>query len=249
MNRCPLPTLSCLPSPNQCQRKQPEYRGYAAPSIGVLLGVFLVGGTAFVCGIAAISTAREYAKESAASRENATSARSNRSSRSAIRSRDGEYMMLAGNDSSGLAEGPSAEEGIVEVTKGAARVGGRSRRVRRGRRGLPEADPPGPSPLARMVVRYTQIICGIGMVATLVMCSLVVMFAPHTPGVNMCNTEFDWVRVVRFAGLVLGCYGVDSVLWKDLSNSDKGCICTICDSAFAYCHFIVGGNILLQANK
>lgn len=151
-----------------------------------------------MCGIAAISTAREYAKESAASRENATSARSNRSSSSVMRSRDGEYMMLVGNNSSSLAESPPAEEGMVEVTKGAARVGGRSTRVRRGRRSLREAESPGPSRLARMVVRYTQIICGMGMAATLVMCSLVVMFAPHTPGVNMCNTEFDWVSVIRF---------------------------------------------------
>lgn len=230
---------------SQCQRELPEYRGYAAPSIGVLLGVFLVGSTAFVCGIAAISIAREYAKESASSRESAaypfglpppssSAAALSGSAPPAVgammtTSGDGdEYVTLAADENSALVSRPAndnntnhssssttgpdevdnnpfvEEEGHVDPEKkkaahsraaGRARPSGR-RRGRIGRSAAAAAEAhalPGPSPLARKVLLFTRLICGAGMAAALMMCAIVVGFAPHAPGVNVCNTEFDWV--------------------------------------------------------
>lgn len=199
--------LSCYK--RQCQRQLPEFRGYAAPSIAVLLGVLLVGSTAFVCGIAAISVAREYAKESAATRAGDAVARSVARRRSSARAAPagggGEYMMISGGHFSGaLADVSSTdEEREFHSRKGPPAVGkvsgraGRERRSGRGRARGASVDAPGPSPLARKVLLFTRLICGTGMAAALLMCAAVVAFAPHTPGVNVCNTEFDWVRRCR----------------------------------------------------
>ena len=198
----------------------PEFRGYAAPSIGVLLGVFLVGGTTLVCGLAAISIAREYAKESAATREGAAVAAAARmpTAPAAPRSRpepasgETEYMTLAGNEESVLMSDdpdPTAEEeGEAAAAKGkrriarAGRVGGAYRsdyggRAAGGGAGRGGGRRAGPSPLARKVLLFTRVVCGTGMLAAVVMCGVVVWFAPHAPGVNMCNTEFDWVSDAR----------------------------------------------------
>lgn len=211
MLRYPPPAQKLVPfvlsrSPAQCERTLPEFRGYAAPSFAVLLGVFLVGSTAFVCGIAAISVAREYVKESAASRESAAVAQSAALTRRAgtapaAPSGDGEYMMLVGNERRGLVnDDPSAEEeGEADLGKGkAATRTGRARRTRRGRTDAATVEAPGPSPLANKVYFFTRLICGTGMAAALLMCALVVAFSPHTPGVNVCNTEFDWVSTRPF---------------------------------------------------
>lgn len=230
-----------MPSPpvhEQCQRELPEFRGYAPPSIGVILGVFLVGSTALFCGIAGISIAREYSKESAAARRRdalreaaatttaVSAARWPAGLRAAEPSGDGNeggYMTLAGDDTDdepggGAAAAPlmggsinasSADEeedgGAIRKGKrdygrgGPRRVGGggggSARRRRRRRRAEAEAAAArlGPSPLARKVSFYTRMVCGTGLAATLIMCVAVVAFAPHAPGVNVCNTEFDWV--------------------------------------------------------
>ncbi|CAM9113695.1 unnamed protein product [Ectocarpus fasciculatus] len=225
---------------NQCQRELPEFKGYEAPSIAVLLGVFLVGSTTLFCGIAGISIAREYAKESAATRrQNALRVATFSSDRSvrltaAEPSGDGGYVMLAGDDDSderdddaddesgvlmrGGGIGPSAaEEGGAEAAAAAAtapavpkgkrdfgRTGARSvgrstsrtrRRRRRGRRAVVEED--GPSPLARKVYFLTRLVCGTSMAVALMVCGVVIGFAPHAPGVNVCNTEFDWGSIVH----------------------------------------------------
>jgi hypothetical protein len=48
---------------DQCQRDAPQFKGYALPSFGALLGVCLVGGTIAMCAIAAIVLARDFAKQ------------------------------------------------------------------------------------------------------------------------------------------------------------------------------------------
>ncbi|CAB1120072.1 unnamed protein product [Ectocarpus sp. CCAP 1310/34] len=234
---------------NQCQRELPEFKGYEAPSIAVLLGVFLVGSTTLFCGIAGISIAREYAKESAATRrQNAlrvTTFSPDRSVRltAAEPSGDGGYMTLAGDDDSeendddaddesdvhmrggGIGtrgpSGPSAaEEGGAEAAAatatatappvpkgkrdfgraGARRVGrstSRTRRRRRRREAAAAEALPGPSPLARKVYCVTRLVCGTSMAVALLICGVVIGFAPHAPGVNVCNTEFDWGSIVH----------------------------------------------------
>lgn len=67
-------------------------------------------------------------------------------------------------------------------------------RSRRGRAGVAAAAEPGPSRLARKILGFTRCVAGTGIMAILAGCTVVVMFAPHIPGVNVCNTEFDWVR-------------------------------------------------------
>lgn len=196
----------------------PEFRGYAAPSIGVLLGVFVAGCTALFCAIAGISIAREYAKESAAARRrDALRAATTGGLRAAEPSGDGNndgYLTLAGDtddeESDSLMGGSinaSTEEEGRAVPKGKrdygrgggprrmGRASGSSARRRRRRRAAAAAAAAqlGPSPLARKVSFYTRLLCGTGLAVTLVMCGVVVAFAPHAPGVNVCNTEFDWV--------------------------------------------------------
>lgn len=182
------------PTMVKCVREEPEYRGYAAPSIGVLLGVCLVGGTAIFCGMASISIAREYANQSASSRSSGAPSYDLLPRRD--HHGDAHYMTLSGDPrGAGVRGDPTEDAEVAMVTKKGA-VGrpvgaGRVRRGRRGvraRTGLPE-----PSPLARKILTVTRIVCGTGIAAVLVMCAAVVAFAPHTPGVNVCNTEFDWV--------------------------------------------------------
>lgn len=227
----------------QCQRREPEFRGYASPSIGVLLGVFLVGSTALCCGIAALSIAREYVKESTATRRRNYRRSLALSSGRAVRlmaaepsgvggdedsGGGGSYMTLAGdttdeddtvllagggggiNTSPGNPFAPEEEEGgaaapAAAVTRQAVRKGKRGygpRRVRSSSRWRREAEVAalGPSPLASKVSFFTRMICGTGMAATLLVCGVVVAFAPHTPGVNVCNTEFDWVSTCGWVG-------------------------------------------------
>ena len=209
----PLPLL-----PEQCQRELPEFRGYAAPSIGVILGVFLVGSTALFCGIAGISIAREYSKESAAARRRdalraATAGRGLRAAEPSGGGNEDGYLTLAGDtddeesdDLMGGSINTSTEEEGRAVPKGKrdygrggptrmGRASGSSARRRRRRRAAAAAAAAqlGPSPLARKVSFYTRLLCGTGLAATLIMCGVVVAFAPHAPGVNVCNTEFDWV--------------------------------------------------------
>lgn len=246
---------------DQCQREVPEFRGYAGPSIGVLLGVFLVGSTALCCGIAALSIAREYVKESTATRRHNYRRAAALSSSRAVRLRAAEpsgsggdedsggggggggirYLTLAGdstdeednvllvgsgggiNANPGNPFAPEEEEGgaaaagagtptatrQVTAAAEAARKGKRDygpRRVRRSsrRRRAADAAALGPSPLAKKVSFFTRMICGTGMAATLLVCGVVVALAPHTPGVNVCNTEFDWVRVTVPLGRRVG---------------------------------------------
>ncbi|CAN0336649.1 unnamed protein product [Laminaria digitata] len=134
-------------------------------------------------------------------------------------------MSLAGNEGGVLmSDDPDAadreEEGDASAMKGKRRVGRASRvgdayrsggggdggragargwAAGRGgrRRGGAEGGGPGPSPLARKVLLFTRVVCGTGMAAAVLMCGVVVWFAPHTPGVNMCNTEFDWKSIVE----------------------------------------------------
>lgn len=206
------------PLREQCQRELPEFRGYAAPSIGVILGVFLVGSTALFCGIAGISIAREYSKESAAARRRdalraATAGRGLRAAEPSGGGNEDGYLTLAGDtddeesdDLMGGSINTSTEEEGRAVPKGKrdygrggptrmGRASGSSARRRRRRRAAAAAAAAqlGPSPLARKVSFYTRLLCGTGLAATLIMCGVVVAFAPHAPGVNVCNTEFDWV--------------------------------------------------------
>ncbi|CAM9809323.1 unnamed protein product [Scytosiphon promiscuus] len=246
---------------NQCQRELPEFRGYEAPSLAVLLGVFLVGSTALFCGIAGISIAREYAKESAASRQQnaaiaaaaagaaAAGAAATRTTVRPVRLRAAEpsgsggdgggvddYVALNGGDgdddgeSGGLlgvgaaaarvSDGPSGGRGEERGAAAAAaaaetsttplvpkgkrdygmgrvsRIGGGSSR-RRGRAVASEPPPLGPSRLARKVYFYTRLVCGTIILGVLATCGAVVAFAPHAPGVNVCNTEFDWGSIVH----------------------------------------------------
>lgn len=210
--------------------------------------MFLVGSTTLFCGIAGISIAREYAKESAATRrQNAlrvTTFSPDRSVRltAAEPSGDGGYITLAGDDvsdehdddaddESGVlmrgggigTRGPSgpsaAEEGGAEAATatatapavpkgkrdfgraGARRVGrstSRTRRRRRRREAAAAEALPGPSPLARKVYCVTRLVCGTSVAVALLMCGVVIGFAPHAPGVNVCNTEFDWVSQTRW---------------------------------------------------
>eukprot|EP00752_Nemacystus_decipiens_P006985 g6265.t1 len=207
---------------NQCQRELPEFRGYAAPSIGVILGVFLVGSTALFCGIAGISIAREYSKESAAARrrdalrEAAMGGGLRAAEPSGGGNNDG-YLTLAGDtddeEDAGLIggsintsteeEGWAGSKGKRDYGRGGprriGRASGSSARRRRRRRAAAEAAAArlGPSPLARKVSFYTRLVCGTGLAATLIICGVVVAFAPHAPGVNVCNTEFDWGSIVH----------------------------------------------------
>ncbi|CAM9610120.1 unnamed protein product [Hapterophycus canaliculatus] len=245
---------------NQCQRELPEFRGYEAPSLAVLLGVFLVGSTALFCGIAGISIAREYAKESAASRQQnaviaaaAAGATATATTVRPVRLRAaepsgsggdgdgaGDYVPLDGDDgnddgeSGGLlgmggagARASDDPSDALGATGGAAvaaaatensnatrtplvpkgkrdygmgrvgRSGGGGTTRRRSRAVASEPPPLGPSRLARKVYFYTRLVCGTIMAGALVMCGAVVAFAPHAPGVNVCNTEFDWVSERR----------------------------------------------------
>lgn len=178
-----------------------------------------MGSTALFCGIAGISIAREYSKESAAARRRdalraATApSRGLRAAEPSGAGNDDGYLTLAGDtddeESDGLIGGSintSTEEEGRAVPKGKrdygrggpgrmGRASGSSARRRRRRRAAAEAAAArlGPSPLARKVSFYTRLLCGTGLVVTLIMCGVVVTFAPHAPGVNVCNTEFDWV--------------------------------------------------------
>lgn len=80
--------------------------------------------------------------------------------------------------------------GMGRVTRSG---GGSATRRRRSRAVTAEPTPLGPSRLARKVYFYTRVVCGTIMVGVLITCAAVVGFAPHAPGVNVCNTEFDWV--------------------------------------------------------
>lgn len=216
--------------------------------------MFLVGSVALFCGIAAISIAREYAKESAATRQQnaviaaaATGATTTTTTVRPVRLRAAEpsgsgdvddYVPLNGDisdndddgESGGLlgvgragagaraSDGPRREEGAAAaaaatststrtplVPKGKRDYGmGRVSRSggarRRGRAAPAEPAPLGPSRLARKVYFYTRLVCGTIMAGALITCGAVVAFAPHAPGVNVCNTEFDWVSERRGGG-------------------------------------------------
>ncbi|CAM9752473.1 unnamed protein product [Sphacelaria rigidula] len=215
---------------DQCERKEPEYRGYASPSIAVLLGVFLVGGTAIFCAMATLSIAREYANQSAETRASAaamymapSAPPAAHSSSSTATDRNG-YMMLSGgsggdgDDADGEDDAGSPEEeaevkhclvhvlyffeykrdgGKAAPVGQAAAAAAGSRGRRRGRAGAGRATVPGPSPLARKILGFTRIVAGTGIIAALLGCTVVVMFAPHAPGVNVCNTEFDWGSIIH----------------------------------------------------
>ncbi|CAM9307226.1 unnamed protein product [Discosporangium mesarthrocarpum] len=185
---------------DQCQRKEPEHRGYAAPSIAVILGVLLVGGTAVTCGLATLALATEFAKQS--------------STPAAVPV----YVTLPGESNMDLClEGEDAGE--AQGSDGAAKTwdGGPRRGVRGGRRQLwargdTSLSPPTtsmggagarhgeqgePSPLGQKVRSCARWFCGSAVALVLVVCAAVVSFAPHAPGVNVCNTQFDWGSIVH----------------------------------------------------
>lgn len=161
--------------------------------------------------MAILSIAREYANQSAASRANAAypAPSAPPAGQSSADNRMG-YMMLSGDDDidgdidRALSAEAEAEAGAKNKKKATASASGvDARRVRRRARGVgaPLASVPGPSPLARKVVGFTRFVVGMGIAAVLVCCTVVVMFAPHIPGVNVCNTKFDWVSdAVALAG-------------------------------------------------
>lgn len=178
-----------------------------------------------MCGIAAISVAREFSKESAASRERDAvawlaitprldSARAAPSSGGSgggngngSGGRDDEYAIIIGDDGNNTGSGltnedddlAAGEEGDTDVRTKRKVARGKSGMVRRARQRLATGqssvavDPPGPTRLARKVYFFTRLICGTGMAAALLICVVIVAFAPHAPGVNVCNTQFDWV--------------------------------------------------------
>lgn len=163
--------------------------------------------------MATLSIAREYANQSAASRAERFSmplaSAPPAEARGSSSVNNGEYMMLSGdndNRGNGVDENdggdPSAndaemEVGSIQTKKGASgEAASGAQRIRRRTRARAEAADAarrGPSPLARKVLSLTRLVCGGGMAMVLIMCAVVVMFAPHAPGVNVCNTEFDWV--------------------------------------------------------
>lgn len=113
-----------------------------------------------------------------------------------------------------------AKKGQKPAAVGEERGARRLRRNRCVRAGAAAAADPGPSPLARKVLGFTRCVAGTGIIAMVVGCAVVVMFAPHTPGVNVCNTEFDWVRQPPLLLFVFVCFVFPraSALWAAYST-------------------------------
>ncbi|CAM9150087.1 unnamed protein product [Choristocarpus tenellus] len=171
---------------DQCQREEPEHRGYAAPPLAVILGVLLVGGTAVTCGLATIALTSEFAKQSATP--------------AAIPA----YVSLAGDAETGSAseseeddfEGRRPKEG--RLTQGQVLGQHRMRHASPHPTFAASTSVGGgaPSPFSRKVHSFAKIACGCSVVGVLLLCASVVTFSPHVPGVNVCNTQFDWGSIV-----------------------------------------------------
>jgi hypothetical protein len=147
-----------------------------------------------MCGVATIMLSRDYAK----------------SSERAALSWDAayEYELMPGDSVAELDDGtsllpPSAppKPGAGLSVNDAGNVAEPRARTWRLRRTAPPNTGNSPAhamtPLAYAFYTFVRFVCGSFLVITLAMCVLVIIYAPHTPQLNVCNTEFDWSSIVH----------------------------------------------------
>lgn len=166
---------------DQCQRPAPEYTGYGAPPLAAILGVLLVGGSIMMCGVYTVLLARDYAK--AARGENGD--RRDYYSALGDSSDDEEYTRPS-------APLPPTDNG-TDSKKPLRPVSMRHLRV-----ATPRSHTTRPRGyLATRVYSFARLVCGLILFMTAVCAAIVLAFAPRTPLVNVCNTQFDWGSIVH----------------------------------------------------
>jgi hypothetical protein len=150
--------------------------------------VTLIGGILAICAISAIILARDYAKQNEIDDdfEGAYNALSDDS--------DEDYFRISRVSSYPANENPKSDVKIAGINSGR---GWRLQGHRRSRHMAPWRGQALRQRFAGRLYAFTTVFCSFCLVAVLISGTMVLIFSPHAPVVNVCNTEFDWGSIVN----------------------------------------------------